>query len=388
MKQATTAAFDVEAVREDFPILGRSIMCKPLVYLDNAATSQKPQSVIDTLNHYYNEINANIHRGVHHLSVLATTAYEDARKKLAVFLNASDAAEIVFVRGTTEAVNLVAQSFVRPRVGEGDEILITNMEHHSNIVPWQLVAEQTGAVLKVAPINDAGEVDLEAFEQLLGDRTKFVSFMHVSNAIGTINPVKQMTAMAHARGIPVMVDGAQAVPHMRVDVQDLGCDFYAASSHKMFGPTGVGVLYGRRALLDEMPPYQGGGEMILSVSFTGTTYNAVPHKFEAGTPDIAGAIGMGAAVDYLDALDMNAVAAHEHDLLTYATDSLTALEGVRIMGTAAHKASVVSFVMDGAHPHDIGTILDQEGVAVRAGHRAAEAAGGDGVASSARGPGS
>ena len=370
----TTAAatFDVESVRQDFPILRRAIVCKPLVYLDNAATSQKPQSVIDTLNHYYNEINANIHRGVHHLSVLATTAYEDARKKLAVFLNASDAAEIVFVRGTTEAVNLVAQSFVRPRVGEGDEILITNMEHHSNIVPWQLVAEQTGAVLKVAPINDAGEVDLEAFEQLLGDRTKFVSFMHVSNAIGTINPVKQMTAMAHARGIPVMVDGAQAVPHMRVDVQDLGCDFYAASSHKMFGPTGVGVLYGRRALLDEMPPYQGGGEMILSVSFTGTTYNAVPHKFEAGTPDIAGAIGMGAAVDYLDALDMNAVAAHEHDLLTYATDSLTALEGVRIMGTAAHKASVVSFVMDGAHPHDIGTILDQEGVAVRAGHHCAQ----------------
>ena len=373
MTEATTAAFDVERIRKDFPILHRTIVCKPLVYLDNAATAQKPQPVIDAVSHYYEETNANIHRGVHHLSVQATKAYEDARTKVAGYLNAAPR-EIVFVRGTTEAINLVAQSFVRPIVGPGDEILITHLEHHSNIVPWQLVAEQTGATVVVAPINDAGEVDVDAFASLLGENTKFAALNHVSNALGTINPVKRMVELAHAKDVPVLLDGAQAAPHLPIDVADLGCDFYAISSHKMFGPTGVGALYGRHKLLDAMPPYQGGGEMITSVTFEGTTYNEVPHKFEAGTPNIAGAVGFGAAIDYLSALDMEAVAAHEHDLLAYATERVSAIEGVRLVGTAREKASVLSFVMDSAHPHDIGTVLDQEGVAIRAGHHCAQPA--------------
>jgi len=371
VESKVVAAFDVETIREDFPILERMIVCKPLAYLDNAATSQKPKAVIDAISHYYENYNANIHRGVHHLSVQATEGYEGAREKVRGFLNASQAAEIVFTRGTTEAINLVAQSFVRPTAGEGDEILITHLEHHSNIVPWQMVCEQTGATLKVAPVTDEAELDLDAFETMLSDRTKLVAVGHVSNAFGTIHPVKKIIELAKSRGIPVLLDGAQAVPHLRVDVQHLDCDFYAFSGHKMFGPTGIGALYGKRKLFEAMPPYQGGGEMIQVVRLDRSTWHEVPHKFEAGTPNIAGAIGLGAAIDYLDALDGDAAAAHEHSLLGYATEQLQAIDGVRIIGTARHKASVISFVMDHAHPHDIGTILDQEGVAVRAGHHCA-----------------
>ncbi|MHC4549924.1 MAG: SufS family cysteine desulfurase [Planctomycetota bacterium] len=367
MHKSLALAFDVAKIRQDFPILQSKVWCKDLVYLDNAATSQKPSLVIEAVERFYKEANSNVHRGVHYLSAQATRAYEEARDKVAAFLNARDR-EIIFTRGTTEAINLVARSFVRPRIQRGDEILITHMEHHSNIVPWQLLCEETGAVLKVAPVNEAGELRVEEFTRLLSDRTRLVGVVHVSNSLGTINPVETLVAEAHARGVPVLIDGAQAVPHLKVDLRALDCDFYAFSGHKAFGPTGIGVLYGKRELLEAMPPYQGGGEMIRAVTFAKTTFNDVPHKFEAGTPNIAGAIGLGTAVDYLGGLDMTAVHAHEQDLLAYGTEALRTIPGLRLIGTARHKAAVISFVMDGVHPHDIGTILDHEGVAVRTGH--------------------
>ncbi|HKE43096.1 MAG TPA: cysteine desulfurase [Steroidobacteraceae bacterium] len=369
--KARSTTFDVERVRRDFPILSREIAGHPLAYLDNAASAQRPQSVIDAEAHYYEEIHANVHRGVHTLSQLATEAYEGARDKVRRFINAASVREIVLVRGTTEAINLVAQSFARPRLAPGDEILITWLEHHANIVPWQLLAEQTGAKLRVAPINQAGEVEMEAFERLLSARTRLVAVAHVSNALGTIVPVRRIIAAAHARSLPVLLDGAQAVPHMRVDVRELDCDFYAFSGHKMFAPTGIGVLYGREALLQAMPPWQGGGDMILKVSFEGTTFNELPHKFEAGTPNIAGAVGLGAAIDYLEALGMDRIGAYEHQLLDYATTALQKVPGLRLIGTAAQKASVLSFVLDGIHAHDVGTILDSEGIAIRTGHHCA-----------------
>ncbi|MDY6943993.1 MAG: cysteine desulfurase [Pseudomonadota bacterium] len=371
LNTTTAAGLDVARIRADFPVLHQKIRDKALVYLDNAATTQKPRSVIDTVSHYYERDNANIHRGVHTLSERATAAYEGAREKVRRFLNARSEREIVFVRGTTEAINLVAQSFARPRIKPGDEILITEMEHHANIVPWQLVREQTGCELKVVPINDRGELDMEAFERLLGPRTALVAVVHVSNALGTINPVERIIERARQQGVPVLLDGAQSVPHMAVDLQALDCDFYALSGHKMFGPTGIGVLYAKEALLEAMPPYQGGGDMIKMVRFDRTVYNALPYKFEAGTPNIAGAIGLGAAVDYLEATGMDRIAAHEADLLAYATERLEAVPGLRIIGTAAHKAAVISFVLDDVHPHDLGTILDHEGVAVRTGHHCA-----------------
>ena len=363
--------FDVAHVRRDFPILSRSVHGKPLVYLDNGATSQKPQAVIEALSRYYREENSNIHRGVHFLSERATAAYEEARQKIQAFINAAHKEEIIFVRGTTEAVNLVAQSYGRSALKAGDEIIISAMEHHSNIVPWQMLREQTGAGLRVIPINHDGELVLDEYRRLLNDKTKIVSVTHVSNALGTVAPVHEIVAAAHARGIPVMLDGAQAVPHLKVDVQELGCDFYAFSGHKMFGPTGVGVLYGRRELLDKMPPYQGGGDMISLVTFEKTHYNVLPYKFEAGTPNIAGGIGLGAAVDYLQRLAWGQVVAHEEDLLAYATEKLAVIDGLRIIGTAKEKVGVLSFVFDKIHAHDVGTILDQEGVAVRAGHHCA-----------------
>jgi len=366
------APFDVEKVRKDFPILRTKVHGHPLVYLDNAATSQKPQAVIDALVRYYEGENANIHRGVHYLSQLATEEFEKARKTVQRFVNATEPSEIVFTRGTTEAINLVAQTYGRANVGAGDEVLITAMEHHSNIVPWQLLCEEKGAKLRVAPINDAGELLLSEFEKLLGPKTKIVGAAHVSNALGTINPLKKMIAMAHARGVPVLVDGAQAVPHIAVDVQALDADFYTFSGHKMYGPTGIGVLYGKMALLEAMPPYQGGGDMISSVTFEKTTYNKVPHKFEAGTPDMAGVAGLKAAIEYMESIGIEKIAAHEHDLLEYATDAVAGLEGVRLIGTAAEKASVLSFLLEDVHPHDIGTILDQEGIAVRTGHHCAQ----------------
>jgi cysteine desulfurase/selenocysteine lyase len=369
--RAQSGSFDVMRLREDFPILKQKVHGKPLVYLDNGATSQKPQSVIDALNHYYTAENSNIHRGVHHLSERATAAYEAAREKIRRYINARSDREIIYVRGTTEGINLVTQSYGRSFLKSGDEIIVSAMEHHSNIVPWQILCEQVGAKLRVIPINHDGEIVMEEYHRLLTDRTKFVSMTHVSNALGTIVPVKEMVASAHARGVPVLLDGAQAVPHLRVDVQDLDCDFYAFSGHKMFGPTGVGVLYGRAELLEKMPPYQGGGDMISLVTFEKTHYNVLPYKFEAGTPHIAGGIGLGAAIDYLLALDWNALAAHEHRLLSYATDQLTDINGVRIICTAKEKADVLSFVLDHVHAHDVGTILDQEGVAVRAGHHCA-----------------
>jgi cysteine desulfurase/selenocysteine lyase len=364
--------FDLEQLRKDFPILGRQARGKPLVYLDSANTSQKPQAVIDATSRYYASYNANIHRAVHALSEEATLAYEEARAKLADFIGAPEARELVFVRGTTEAINLVAQSFVRPRLGAGDEVLITHLEHHSNIVPWQLVCEQTGAVLRVAPIDDRGEVELDAFERLLGPRTRFASVAHVSNALGTINPVRELVALAHRHGVPILLDGAQAVPHLAVDVVELDCDFYALSSHKMYGPTGISALWARAELLEEMVPYQGGGEMIASVSFERTTYNRIPYKFEAGTPNIAGAVGLGATVDYLRSIDLRAAWAHEEELLRYATDVLLEVPGLRLIGTARDKTSVLSFVLEGVHPHDVATILDQDGIAVRAGHHCAQ----------------
>jgi cysteine desulfurase/selenocysteine lyase len=365
-------SFDVEKVRADFPILRSKVHGHPLVYLDNAATSQKPQAVIDAIVRYYEGENANIHRGVHYLSQIATEEFEKGRKTVQAFVNAADASEIIFTRGTTEAINLVAQTYGRVHVGAGDEVLITAMEHHSNIVPWQMLCEEKGAKLRVAPINDEGELLLEEFEKLLGPRTKIVAVGHVSNALGTINPLKQMVALAHAKGIPVVVDGAQAVPHLAVDVQELDCDFYTFSGHKMYGPTGIGVLYGKHALLEAMPPYQGGGDMISSVTFEKTTYNKLPHKFEAGTPDMAGVAGLKAAIEYMNRIGIEKIAAHEHDLLVYATEVVGALPGVRLIGTAREKASVLSFVLDEVHPHDIGTILDQQGIAVRTGHHCAQ----------------
>jgi cysteine desulfurase/selenocysteine lyase len=363
-----TVVFDAERVREDFPALHQLIGKHPLVYLDNAATSLKPQSVIDAVSSVYAVDCANIHRGVHTLSQRATQRYEDARDKARRFLSAPSIEETIFVRGTTEGINLVAQCYARPRLREGDEILITELEHHSNIVPWQMVALATGAKLVVAPVNDAGEVTEEAFSSKLSTRTKMVSFAHVSNALGTILPAKRFVQLAKGVGAAVCIDGAQAAPHAAVDVQDLGCDFYAFSGHKVYGPTGIGVLYGRRELLEEMIPYQGGGDMIDRVTFAETTWNALPYKFEAGTPHIAGGIGLGAALDYLTALDPDAVAAHERDVLAYGTAQLAAIPGLRLVGTAAQKVGVLSFLMEGAHPSDVGTILDQVGVAVRTGH--------------------
>jgi cysteine desulfurase / selenocysteine lyase len=362
---------DVDKIRADFPILKQKIHGKPLVYLDNGATSQKPQVVIDTLNRYYAAENSNIHRGVHFLSEQATAAYEAARQKIKLFVNARSEQEIIFVRGTTEAINLVAQSYGRTFLKPGDEIIVSAMEHHSNIVPWQILCEQIGARLRVIPINHDGELVLDEYGRLLNEKTKLVSVTHVSNALGTIVPVKEMVRLAHERQVPVLVDGAQAAPHLKVDVQDLGCDFYAFSGHKLFGPTGVGILYGRSELLEAMPPYQGGGDMISLVTFEKTHYNVLPYKFEAGTPHIAGGIGLGAAIDYLQGLDWQQVAAHEHGLLTYATAALSDIDGLRIIGTANAKVGVVSFVFDHVHAHDVGTILDQEGVAVRAGHHCA-----------------
>ena len=367
-KTTIAPAFDVEKVRRDFPILGQTVHGKPLVYLDNAATTQKPQAVIDAMVRSYAEDNANIHRGVHLLSERATRAYEEARVKVQGFLNAPDLREIIFVRGTTEAINLVAQTFGRANIGRGDEVLITEMEHHSNIVPWQLICEEKGAQLKVIPITDAGELRMDLVDSLLTDRTRLVAVVHVSNSLGTINPIAAIVDKAHARGVPVLVDGAQAVAHMPVDVQALGCDFYAMSGHKLFGPTGIGVLWGRLPLLEKMPPYQGGGDMISAVSFKKTTYNVVPNKFEAGTPNIAGSVGLGAAIDYLRSIDIAAMQAYEDELLEYGTRALTSVPGIRLVGTASKKASILSFVMEDVHPHDIGTILDQQGVAIRTGH--------------------
>jgi cysteine desulfurase/selenocysteine lyase len=364
-------ALDVERVRRDFPILSQRVNDRPLCYLDNAASSQRPQCVIDSISRYYETTHANVHRGVHRLSQQATELYEGAREKVRSFVNARSAKEIVFVRGTTEAINLVAQSFGRPRLVPGDEVLISWLEHHANIVPWQMLCEQTGARLRVAPITPDGDVDFDAFCSLLSDRTKLVALAHVSNALGTVVPVERFIAAARGRGIPVLLDGAQAVPHMAVDVRALDCDFYCFSGHKMCGPTGIGVLYGREAHLERMPPWQGGGDMILAVSFERTVYNHVPHKFEAGTPHIAGAVGLGAAVDYLLSLGMSRIAAAEHELLEYSTARLQAIPGLRIVGTAARKAGVVSFTIDGIHPHDLGTIVDNEGVAIRTGHHCA-----------------
>jgi len=364
--------FDPRRARADFPALAQLVHGRPLVYLDNAAPTQKPRAVIDALRHYYEADNANIHRGVHALSVRATQAHERARAAVQGFIGAARPEEIIFVRGTTEAINLVAQTYGRTQLGLGDEILITGMEHHSNIVPWQMLAAQTGARLRVVPLNERGALDLDTYARLLGPATQLVALAHVSNALGTVNPVAEMIALAHAREIPVLVDGAQAVPHMRVDVRQLDADFYAFSGHKLFGPTGIGVLYGKRDLLETLPPYQGGGDMIRSVTFEHTTYNDLPYRFEAGTPNIAGAIGLGAAIDYLSALDVDAVQRHEADLLAYATEALTALPQVRLIGTAEHKAAVLSFVIEGVHPHDAGTILDQMGVALRTGHHCAQ----------------
>ena len=368
----TSMAFDVARIREDFPVLRQQIHGKPLVYLDNAATSQKPKSVVETIEQYYLTENSNVHRGVHLLSERATEAFEGARAKVARFLNARDAREIVFVRGATEGINLVAHSFARPLLTAGDEILISEMEHHSNIVPWQIIREETGAVLRVVPINDDGELRLDEYERLFSARTRLVSIAHVSNALGTINPVKRVIEMAHERGVPVLIDGAQAAPHLPVDVQALDCDFYVCSGHKLFGPTGIGIVFGKAHLLEAMPPYQGGGDMILSVTFEKTIYNEAPIKFEAGTPHIAGAIGLGAAIDYVGSIGLDQIAAYEGELLAYATDAISAIPGLRIIGTAKEKASILSFVLDGVHAHDIGTILDQEGIAIRTGHHCAQ----------------
>jgi cysteine desulfurase / selenocysteine lyase len=362
------AAYDVQAVRHDFPILRERVHDKPLVYLDNAATTQKPQAVIDRLTTFYAHENANVHRGVHLLSERATDAYEDARRTVCRFLNAADPREVVFVRGTTEAINLVAQSYGRSHVAPGDEIVITTMEHHSNIVPWQMLCEQTGARLRVVPITDAGELRLDAYEAALSERTKIVAVVHVSNALGTINPVAEIVRLAHGRGIPVLVDGAQAVAHMLVDVRRLDCDFYTFSGHKIFGPTGIGVLYAKAPLLEAMPPYQGGGDMISSVTFERTLYNVLPYKFEAGTPNIAGAIGLAAALDYVDAIGLDRINAYERELLAYGTDALSQIAGLRLTGTAADKAGILAFALEGVHPHDIGTILDRQGIAIRTGH--------------------
>ncbi|MCU1350127.1 MAG: cysteine desulfurase [Acidobacteria bacterium] len=369
---AEKTMYDVERIRRDFPILARQVHGKPLVYLDNAATTQKPRAVIDRIVRYYTEENSNVHRGVHYLSQIATEAYEGTRTTVKRFVNARSEKEIVFTRGTTDGINLVAYAWGRKNVKAGDDVIISAIEHHSDIVPWQMLCEATGANLRIIPVNDQGELILEEYAKLLTPRAKIVAVGHASNALGTINPIRQMTAMAHDAGAIMLIDGAQGAPHIRIDVQDIGCDFYTFSSHKIYGPTGSGVLYGREELLEATPPYHGGGDMILSVSFEKTTYNALPYKFEAGTPDIAGVIGMGAAIDYMTALGIEAIGAHEHDLLLYATKQLQTVEGLRLIGTAREKASVISFVLEGVHPHDIGTILDQEGIAVRTGHHCAQ----------------
>ena len=366
------AALDAKRLREDFPLLKQKSHGKPLVYLDSAATAQKPQAVIDAERTVYETCYANVHRGVYEISAKADAAYNAARVKLQGFLNAKESREIVFVRGTTEAINLVAYSFGRKGIGQGDEILISGLEHHSNIVPWQMLCEDKGARLKVAPVDDAGDIRLDELQKLLSPQTRMVAVAHVSNALGTINPVKQIAKLAHERGVPLLVDGAQAAPHMKLDVQDLDCDFYALSGHKMYGPSGIGVLYGKAALLQTMPPFMGGGDMILSVSFEKTTYNEIPYKFEAGTPNIAGTIALGAAVDYLNAIGMDKIAAHEEQLLKYGTQALLRIPGLRLIGTAKHKAGVLSFVIEDVHPHDVGTILDFEGIAVRTGHHCAQ----------------
>jgi cysteine desulfurase / selenocysteine lyase len=368
----TKKTFDIDRIRQDFPILQQKVHGRPLVYLDNAATSQKPQVVIDALTRYYTEQNSNIHRGVHYLSQLATREYEGARVKVQKFINAAEEHEIIFTRGTTDSINLVALSYGRKFVKEGDEIVISALEHHSNIVPWQMLCEATGAKLRVIPINDAGELLLDEYAALLNSRTRLVSVAHMSNALGTINPVKRIIELAHAQDIPVLLDGAQAAPHLKVDVRELDCDFYAFSGHKLCGPTGIGALYGKSEWLNAMPPVQGGGDMIASVTFEKTTYNTLPHKLEAGTPHIEGGIGLGVALDYLSSIGLDVIAAYEQELLDYATETIGALPGVRLIGTAREKASVLSFVLDDIHPHDIGTILDQEGIAIRAGHHCAQ----------------
>ena len=368
----TGVTLDVARLREDFPILRRRVHGRPLVYLDNAATTQKPQAVLDALTGYYTDTNANVHRGVHHLSEIATVAYERARSTVRAFFNAASDREIVFTRNATESINLVAAAFARPRLEPGDEVLISAMEHHSNIVPWQLACEARGARLRVAPIDDRGELVFEAFERLLGPRTRMVAITHMSNALGTVNPIADVVRAAHAAGVPVLVDGSQAAYHMPVDVRALGADFYVATGHKLYGPTGIGVLYGRESLLEAMPPFLGGGDMIASVTFERSTWNELPYKFEAGTPNIAGAIGLGAAIGYIQSVGFEAIERHEQDLLAHGTAVLEAVPGVRLVGTARHKASILSFVMEQVHPHDIGTILDQEGVAIRTGHHCAQ----------------
>ena len=367
-RSATALPYDIARIREDFPALQQSIRGKPLVYLDNAATTQKPQAVIDALVHYYTYDNSNVHRGVHTLATRATEAYEGARKKVASFINAAEPAEIVFVRGTTEGINLVARSFTRCCIDRGDEVLITAMEHHSNIVPWQILCGESGAKLRVIPMNERGEIRLDEYDKLLTPKTRIVAVVHISNSLGTVNPVKEMVERAHAKNIPVLIDGAQSAPHIAVDVREIGCDFFVFSGHKMYGPMGIGVVYGRRELLERMPPYQGGGDMIASVTFEKTTYNTLPYKFEAGTPHVAGVVGLGAAIDYIHGLGFPAIETHERDLALYAVGRLSAIPGLRLIGTAKDRASVVSFVLDGIHPHDVGTILDREGIAVRTGH--------------------
>jgi cysteine desulfurase/selenocysteine lyase len=366
------AGLDVQRVRADFPILARTVHGKPLVYLDNAATTQKPQAVLDALTGYYTGINSNVHRGVHELSARATDAYEAARERIRAFFNAASTREIVFTRNATEGINLVAHSFVKPKLREGDEVLISAMEHHSNIVPWQIVCESAGARLRVVPITDAGELRLDEFERLLGPRTKIAAITHMSNALGTITPAREIVRLARQKNVAVLLDASQAAYHMRVDVRALDCDFLVATGHKLYGPTGIGVLYGKESRLEGMPPFLGGGDMISSVTFEKTTWNALPYKFEAGTPNIAGAIGLHAALDYIDAIGLEAIAAHERDLTRYGTSVLEAIDGVRMVGTAPDKSSILSFVMDGIHPHDIGTIVDREGVAIRTGHHCAQ----------------
>ncbi len=366
------SGFDAERVRADFPVLRQVVNGKPLVYLDNGATSQKPQSVIDELVRYYTTENANVHRGVHTLSQNATEDYEGARAKVRRLLNAADDHEIIYTRGTTDSINMVAQSYGKQNIGPGDEIIVSNMEHHSNIVPWQMLCEEKGSVLRVVPIDESGDLLMDEYEQMLSPRTKLVSITHVSNALGTIVPVEQIISMAHAHGVPVMLDGAQAVPHMAVDVRNLDCDFYVFSGHKLFGPTGIGILYGKAEMLEAMPPVQGGGDMIKSVTFEKTIYNDLPYKFEAGTPNIAGAIGLGAAVDYVQSVGYEAFGSYEDELLDYGTKALKSIGGLRIIGTSSHKAGILSFVIDNVHPHDIGTILDAEGVAIRTGHHCAQ----------------
>lgn len=371
-KAQALPVFDIERIRADFPILNLEINAKPLVYLDNAASSQMPQQVIDRLAHYQTTQHANINRAVHSLSEIATNEFEDARRKLQHFIHAAEEREVIFTSGTTDSINLVMHGYGRKFIGRGDEIILTTLEHHSNIVPWQMLAAEKGATIRVVPINDAGELLIDDYEKLFNQHTKFVGMLHVSNALGTVNPIKQMIAFAHAQGVPVLIDGAQSAPHMPVDVQDLDCDFYAFSGHKLCGPTGIGILYGKAALLETMQPFKGGGDMILSVTFEKTTYNTIPHKFEAGTPPIAAAIGLGAAVDYLSTIGMSAIHDYELSLLDYASEQIVQLPGVHIVGTAEHKAAVLSFVVDGVHPHDIGTLLNEDGIAVRTGHHCAQ----------------